>query len=297
MNINIANFQRGPGYFKLNNSFLLDKEYQEIIKNSITEITLINEDANPNTLWELVKGTIRNESIKYGSKKKKETDKLEKQLTKEIENLNKTINDTLNNSTLDLLKQEIDTKTAELNSLIDKKIDGYILRSKAQVVEEGEKNSKYFASLEKKKAENKIISRLEVKGNIITDQKDILTEEKSYYENLFSKRDRKNSFYNFFDNNITKLNDDEQQTCDGILTERELAMALKNMKNQKSPGSDGLTTEFYKLFWNDIKKLLHRFNKLLVSEWKTDRTSKSKCHISYSEIGKRYIIFRKLASN
>ena len=26
------------------------------------------------------------------------------------------------------------------------------------------------------------------------------------------------------------------------------------MKNQKSPGSDGITTEFYKIFWNDIKE-------------------------------------------
>ena len=26
------------------------------------------------------------------------------------------------------------------------------------------------------------------------------------------------------------------------------------MKNQKSPGSDGLTVEFYKIFWNNIKQ-------------------------------------------
>ena len=26
------------------------------------------------------------------------------------------------------------------------------------------------------------------------------------------------------------------------------------MKNQKSPGSDGITAEFYKIFWNDIKQ-------------------------------------------
>jgi len=28
------------------------------------------------------------------------------------------------------------------------------------------------------------------------------------------------------------------------------------MKNNKSPGSDGLTADFYKIFWNDIKVYL-----------------------------------------
>ena len=43
--------------------------------------------------------------------------------------------------------------------------------------------------------------------------------------------------------------------CEGILNEEEAALALKDMKNGKSPGSDGLTTEFYKIFWNILKKL------------------------------------------
>ena len=30
-------------------------------------------------------------------------------------------------------------------------------------------------------------------------------------------------------------------------------MTLKEMKNNNSPGSGGITTEFYKLFWNYIK--------------------------------------------
>ena len=45
-------------------------------------------------------------------------------------------------------------------------------------------------------------------------------------------------------------------SCEGVLTEFECANALKDMKNNKSPGSDGLTTEFYKIFWNDIKLYL-----------------------------------------
>ena len=142
MNIDTANFQRGPGYFKLNNSFVLNKKYQEIIKKSITEITKINKNANPNILWELIKGAIRNESIEYGSMKKNEKDKLEKQLTAEFENLNRTMNNYISNTTVELLKQQIDNRKSELNSIIDQKTESHILRSKAQVIEGGERNSK-----------------------------------------------------------------------------------------------------------------------------------------------------------
>ena len=67
VNIDLLNLTRGPGYFKLNNSLLLDKEYQDIVKKSITDISLINRDANPTTLWEIIKGTIRNETIKFAT--------------------------------------------------------------------------------------------------------------------------------------------------------------------------------------------------------------------------------------
>ena len=46
LNVNLTNIDRGPGYFKLNNSFILDNEYQEGIRKSITETTTFNENAN-----------------------------------------------------------------------------------------------------------------------------------------------------------------------------------------------------------------------------------------------------------
>ena len=38
------------------------------------------------------------------------------------------------------------------------------------------------------------------------------------------------------------LKDEDKQLCEGVLTWMECFLALKEMKNNKSPGSDGLTT-------------------------------------------------------
>ena len=44
--------------------------------------------------------------------------------------------------------------------------------------------------------------------------------------------------------------------CEGLVTEKEVCSVLKNMKNGKSPGTDGYTAEFYKFFWNNIGKFV-----------------------------------------
>ena len=52
------------------------------------------------------------------------------------------------------------------------------------------------------------------------------------------------------------LKEEETLTCEGLLTEDECFKALKEMKNDKSPGSDGITVEFYKTFWDDLNQYL-----------------------------------------
>ena len=72
MVLTLNNIERGKGYFKINNSLILQMEYQNKIRKSISEMAEINKNANPNTLWEIIKGGIRDESIKYASYKKKQ---------------------------------------------------------------------------------------------------------------------------------------------------------------------------------------------------------------------------------
>ena len=55
---------------------------------------------------------------------------------------------------------------------------------------------------------------------------------------------------------LPKLNESQKSQCEGLMTESELLKSIKTFKNGKTPGTDGLTAEFYKFFWNDINDLL-----------------------------------------
>ena len=45
------------------------------------------------------------------------------------------------------------------------------------------------------------------------------------------------------------LDEQEQASCEGLLTVEECREALNGMDTKKSPGIDGLTAEFYIAFW------------------------------------------------
>ena len=254
LNIDLLNLTRGPGYFKLNNSLLLEADYQEIIKSKINEMVSFNKESNPNTLWELIKGTVRNETIKYASNKQKNTKKQESTITKEIQTLNKQLTEANDTNRIETIRNELNEKNYELENITDTKLNGLILRSKANMVENNEKNSKYFASLEKKRSENKTLTRLRINDTINTNQKEILQETELYYKKLYDKKETQHSRFDFFDDSVQKLNETEKQTCEGQITDEECTKALKDMQNNKSPGSDGITVEFYKIFWKTIKQ-------------------------------------------
>ena len=69
----------------------MNEDCQEIVKKCIAKIVEINKNAKPNTNWEQIKGTVRNETLPYATFKKKETNRQEKILINEITLLQKKI--------------------------------------------------------------------------------------------------------------------------------------------------------------------------------------------------------------
>ena len=107
--------------------------------------------------------------------------------------------------------------------------------------------------------------------------KDILDECKIFYTNLYKSKSTKisqqDNKYFFPLEKETELTEEQKRYCEGTLTEKECFEALKSMENNKSPGSDGLPAEFYKVFWRDINVLYlnainfgHKIGKLSISQ-------------------------------
>ena len=125
-------------------------------------------------------------------------------------------------------------------------------------IEQNERSTKYFLSVEKRNANIKNITCLKNDDNKeLTDKKEILDELAAFYKKLYTENEYDDSYENqFFTNNIPKINMNEKLICDEKVNIEECTKALKNMKSNKSPGTDGLTAEFYKYSWENIKHLV-----------------------------------------
>ncbi|WP_419639334.1 hypothetical protein, partial [Thiolapillus sp.] len=113
-------------------------------------------------------------------------------------------------------------------------------------IAEGEKITKYFCGLEKRNYVSKQMLKLTLSnGEELYETHDIIKEVKRFYERLYSDRNLGNCEILDMVENIPTLTLQEKLLLEGEITLDEASLALKNMKNNKSPGSDGFTVEFF----------------------------------------------------
>ena len=155
-------------------------------------------------------------------------------------------------STIEKINRLIDQVNDLLQDVLDKEIQGTILRSKSSWYEQGEKNSKYFFNLECSNVIKRVMTLVQLNSNeIITNPKTILKEQRNFYQTLYSSNPRIN-----FDMSIPppiKVSEADKKGMEGLLTMQELSKALSETKCNKSPGPDGLPADLYKIFYLRLK--------------------------------------------
>ena len=98
--------------------------------------------------------------------------------------------------------------------------------------------------------------KLNINGSITTDPFNILNEQRSFYQELYTSRNKNNEAIESFlkDLLIPKLLEEQKMFCEGKITLEECALVLECFQNNKTPGNGGIPIEFYKKFWPLIRE-------------------------------------------
>ena len=242
--------ERGPSYWKMNTSMLADAESVAKISESIQKTVQETKGCESSTRWELIKANVR-ETCKQLSRLKANENKVA------ISQLSEWITEAENR--LDVLSEEelqlLNESRIELDALLYDRIKGIMFRSKAKWAIEGKKNTRYFMNLEKARYNSKTCNSLIVDGQPVTNAKEILNQQKAFYQKLYTS-DPSVKY-------VLETSPPQTVPTDFIAAENselslsELANAAKSLRNGSCPGCDGLPVEFYKVFWKEVSPHLH----------------------------------------
>ena len=248
--IELVNTERGKGYWKLNTELLSNREYVTMMNEELQKTCQLSSHKNPTERWELIKTRIRKSTAKYCNKKNCENKVVIAQLSEIINSLEQR---------LPLMEEEyelLDRTKIELEEKMEEKARGIMFRSKVRWHELGEKNTKYFYSLEKARYNQKTCFAIyNEEGQIVEEKDKVLEVQKNFYEKLYSRdEDVEFRMENCFGIKVPSV---IQELQEKQITPEDLAEAVKRMSNKKTPGEDGIPVDFYKVFWKLLKQPLH----------------------------------------
>ncbi|CAG2243833.1 unnamed protein product [Mytilus edulis] len=142
--------ERGPGFWKFNSGLLTDKDYVDIVKNTLSECDDKYQNLeNKNLKWDTIKSEIRGATVKYSKYKNMKLRERESSLKKRQDEIQKNLSRTYLDKDINTLLIELDIVKEDLEQIVNNQTRGAIIRSHAEHCEGNERNSKYFLSLEK----------------------------------------------------------------------------------------------------------------------------------------------------
>ena len=144
----------------------------------------------------------------------------------------------------------------ELEAIYDHIANGIRIRRKCEWYEHGEKSTKFFLNLEKKRSVQTWIRKLIAEEKEITDHKEISKNIKAFYETRFKRNFSKTNVekQRFLNSLSTEtLTNEQYDLYENKISEIVLFDSMKSMKNNKTPSNEGLTKEFYETFWHELK--------------------------------------------
>ena len=154
-----------------------------------------------------------------------------------------------------ILKNQCKYLKQQIKEYYENQLEAAKIRSRIKIYQEGEKSSKFFFNTEKKNASQKLWTKIKCQdGTYSSTINIILNEQKQFYKTLFTSEGSDEQEANIILDNIDKtLTSDQKEFCESNITEQEINNTIKLLKINKSPGDDGIVSEFYREYWYLIR--------------------------------------------
>ena len=238
---------RGPSYWKLNVSVLPDRQYRLLVETVIANLEAL-DIPDKQVWWDLFLTSVRSRSIAYTARKRFLTRQVKAALVSDMQ-------------ALESVPQPQFTPAqsrayARMQHLLVQherhEIQGHLTRIKGlPTYELNEPNVQYFANLEKRTAKiNTIVALSDVDGVEYHDPSALLRITSAFYSQLYTPSSVHPPIQTRLLNNVrTRLTLAQRELLDAPFTPDDFAKAVQQLQGGKSPGIDGIPTEFYQTFW------------------------------------------------
>lgn len=261
---------QGPGYWKLNSNVLADPNFNPLFsqfwQNEISNVSIFDS-----VWWDNAKSKIKDFLIDQ-SKTKAQNSKLRLKSLREQLSMYRDFN-LIQPGRCDANIAQVQNDIFELENV---KMAGAKIRARVCEIYNSERPSRFFLQKELQRAEKKTIRALQDStGHVLTSLKDIQKETHNFYSNLFQSEPIDHDIAHDFLSSLPKLPDHISKSLENPITKDECLTALKKMKNNKSPGADGLTKEFYLKVFSVIGE---QFIQVLNHIFKTELLGPSQRH-------------------
>ena len=251
----------GRGTWKLNNSTLKEDKFLRYINIIIADKRDKRKLGDPKYIlrwWDGLKQGVKEATMLYcKNRTRDEKDNIKDMFKKLRERQGKYDQETREDERIELRDEILDIK-AKISESEKKIAQGARVRSRIEEVEKDERSNKYFFQKEKGRGLKKQIRCLLKKDGQETKEKnEIISMVTNFYDNLYTTEGINEKIIDENLENIdATLTKEEADSLNGVITECEIRVAIKSLKNDKSPGADGLTAEWYKTFADQIIQVL-----------------------------------------
>lgn len=257
-------------YWRMNVSILNNTEIVEELRQHLKEYLETNDngEVNPTILWEGAKVVMRGKIIQVSSKLKRM--RVEQQL--ELENKIKVLERQHKGAGSSNVITELTEARKALDKLLSLKAEGALRFTKQRYYENGNRASRLLAFQLRKAQANRTVAKVvhPTNGKTVSHPKEVVEAFATFYHNLYKepKSQTTTDNTNIFLKNLELpvLSEDASLQMISPITDEEIRNAIKRLKNNKSPGVDGLPGEFYKYFINDLTPVLTEVFRYALSE-------------------------------